>query len=157
MRKRRAQSLIEVTVGLVVVVPVLLVLFDLSVIFLAVQLNDKTCEDAARAAAAGDPKNAAMRAITVIDQANSHNGGHLLCDVRMAEQPAVNITNQPQWHVDDETGNKTTPGGTVSGTATVTTEIDVRPFVVQIFYCAKSPLSFRSQHECPLSYVQPPG
>jgi hypothetical protein len=46
MRRRNGQSLIEVTVGIVIFVPIFLVLFDLSVILFAVQQNESVCRNA---------------------------------------------------------------------------------------------------------------
>ncbi len=49
------QSLVELAVGLIVLLPILLVIFDLVILVVAVMLNDNACRDAARAAAAGRP------------------------------------------------------------------------------------------------------
>jgi hypothetical protein len=46
-------------------------------------------------------------------------------------------------------------GGPVSGTVTVTTEVDIRPFIVYLVYTGSSPLHFQSVQTYPFTYTVP--
>ena len=69
-RRAKAQSLVELTDGLLVLVPIILIFFDLAVIVIGVQVNDQTCKQAARAASSGDPVSANQRAQAIVARAN---------------------------------------------------------------------------------------
>jgi hypothetical protein len=146
IRKRQGQSIIELAVGLMALIPIVLVIFDLAVIVIGVQINDSTCREAARVAASGDPSDAQARAGAVVARANQRAQGMLsnfvLVNVNNTVTPAQMAALQPY-------------GGPVQGTVTVQTEVDIRPFVVQFAYSGKSPLTFRSQQSFPFTYVVP--
>jgi len=145
-RKRKGQSLIELAVGLMALIPIVLVIFDLAVIVIGVQINDSTCREAARVAASGDPTDAQARAAAVVARANQRAQGMLsnfvLVNVNNTVTAAQMQALQPY-------------GGPVQGTVTVQTEVDIRPFVVQFAYSGKSPLTFLSQQSFPFTYVVP--
>jgi hypothetical protein len=152
---RRGQSLVEVTAGIAILLPVLLVLFDLSMIFLAVQANESICRNAARAAAGGDPSDASVRAQAIVDGANSRSRGPLIEHFRLILPIAVEVTDRPVSQEDPLTGNAANPGGPISGKTAVTTEVDVRPFVVYRLWGGKLPMKFRASHVFPISYTEP--
>ena len=54
-RVRSGQSLAELAAGLMILVPVFLLVFDLAVCIIADTINENVCRDAARAASAGVP------------------------------------------------------------------------------------------------------
>lgn len=54
-RHRRGQQLIEVSCGLIFLIPVFLFLFDIAFMYFATNLSDGVARDAARAAAAAEP------------------------------------------------------------------------------------------------------
>lgn len=145
-RKKQAQSFVELVVGMVVLIPIVLVLFDLTVIVIAVQVNDSTCRDAARLAASGDPTQAQIRAGAAVARANSNTGGMLskfrLVSVVSTVTAAQIQALQPY-------------GGSLKGTIRVVTEATVTPFIVQWAYSGGAPLKFRSQQTFPFTYVVP--
>lgn len=53
--RRRGQQLIEVTCGLLFLIPIFLFLFDIAFMFFATSISDSVARDAARAAAAAQP------------------------------------------------------------------------------------------------------
>jgi len=142
-------------VGVIVLIPIVLVLFDLAVIVLGVQTNDATCRDAARAAASGDPQNATARAQAIVSRANARSHGQIVSNFAMVGGANVNIINQPTPQMEQTTGTMVNPGGPITGTVTVTTKVEIRPFVVQIVYTGQSPLIFQSRQTFPISYVVP--
>lgn len=143
----RGQSIIELVCGLIILVPLTLVLFDLAAIVLCVQTNDSTCRDAARAAASGPPDTSMQsRAQAVVARANNRTGGVMVSNYKLinVNSSAGTISNVIQTY-----------GGAVSGTVTVTTSVDVRPFIVSIVYSGGQPLTFQSKQTFPFTYVYP--
>lgn len=145
-RKSIGQSAVELCTGLIVLVPIILVLFDLAVIVLGVQLNDATCREAARVAALGDPTTCSARALAVINRANNQSSA-LLSNFQLknctSTVTAAQIAAMQPF------------GGPVSGTVSVTTEVDIRPFVVYLVYTGSSPLHFQSVQTYPFTYTVP--
>ncbi len=146
LRKMKGQSAVELCAGLIVIVPIILVLFDLSVIVLGVQLNDSTCREAARVAALGDPTTCSTRAQAVINRANNQRSSMLsnfqLLNCNSSVSAAQIAAMQPY-------------GGPVSGTVSVTTEVDIRPCLVYIVYTGSTPLHFQSVQSYPFTYTVP--
>jgi len=70
IRSTKAVTLLEMVMGLIVLMPVLLMVMDLTVITLAVQINDNAAREAVRLAASGDPNQAQARALQVIARIN---------------------------------------------------------------------------------------
>ncbi|HEY9679060.1 MAG TPA: TadE family protein [Drouetiella sp.] len=145
-RRAKGQSIIELAVGLIALIPIVLVIFDLAVIVIAVQINDSTCREAARVAASGAPSEQTNRANAVIARANARAAG-MLSNFQLKN---VNST------VTQAQADALKPyGGALNGTVTVQTEVDVKPFVVQAAYGGGAPLKFRSQQSFPITYVVP--
>ena len=146
LRRVSGSSAAELCAGLMLLVPIILVLFDLSVIVLGVQLNDATCREAARVAALGDPSNCSTRAQAVITRAN-HQGSTMLSNFQLincnSSVTSTDIKNMQPF------------GGPVSGTVSVTTRVDIRPFVVHLVYTGSSPLHFQSVQTYPFTYTVP--
>lgn len=69
-RKKLAQSTMELIGGLIILVPIILFLIDLSTIVLAAFKNDSVCREACRAAASGDPKDSQKLAEAEISKYN---------------------------------------------------------------------------------------
>lgn len=153
--RRSGQSLIEVTAGLVVLVPVLLVLVDLAVIMYGVQLNDTACHNAAQAAAAGEPAEAQYRVQTVLNQVNSRTAGELVSHFALDAPVEFKIEAAPIPYRDPMTGMTVNPGGVITGTATVITTVEVRPFIVYRVYGGRLPLKFSCRQCIPIRYVVP--
>lgn len=160
-KKKRGQSIVELCVGLAVLVPIVLVVFDLAVIVMAVQVNDSTCREAARVAASGNLGDLALlgtvtgsdiykRADAVIKRANAQSAG-MLSNYRLEQvytTPAVGIIAQTIQQLGQT-------GGPVTGTVTVCTTVEVRPFIVKYAYSGGQPLIFRSTQAFPFTYVVP--
>jgi hypothetical protein len=154
-RNRSAQSIIEVTVGIVVLVPVALVLLDLAVILYGVQLNDSACRNAVQAAASGDPTHAMPRAQAVLDRTNARTSG-MVSNFHLVAPIDTVIVSEPVGEMDDVSGRPTPGAGPVVGTMSATTEVDIKPFAVHGIYGGKSPLKFQCTQTFPISYVRPP-
>ncbi|CAN5483879.1 hypothetical protein BH10CYA1_BH10CYA1_23450 [soil metagenome] len=147
-KRKKGQSIVELAVGLIALIPIILVVFDLAVIVIGVQINDSTCREAARVAASGSPQDQANRAKAVIARANQRSAG-MLSNFRLVTDPPISTVTQAQ-------ATALAPyGGALNGTVTVQTEVDIKPFVVQAAYSGKSPLTFRSQQSFPITYVVP--
>ncbi len=146
MKIKRGQSLFEVSIALFLIVPVLLLVCDLAMIVIGVQANDSTCRDAARLAASGDPNTAKLRALAVIARANHNMNGFVsnfsLVNLDSTVTPAQLASLNPY-------------GGTITGAVTVSTEVEVRPFLVHWLYSGKQPMTFHSRQSYPFTYVVP--
>src|SRR5262249_36644558 len=142
------EGIIELAVGLIVLLPVLLMIFDLVVVAITVQINDSTAREAARVASQGDPKQATQRAQAIVARANKQVSG------LMSNFQLVSVTFNPADILAQEDAMGTY-GGLLKGSVTVETQVDVRPFVVQYAYGGKSPIQFHSKQTFPLSYAVP--
>jgi hypothetical protein len=146
--REKGQSIVELAIGLIALIPIVLVVFDLAVIVIGVQINDSTCREAARVAASGAPQDQANRAKAVVARANARAAG-MLSNFKLMTDPPLSTVSQVQ-------ADALKPyGGALNGTVTVQTEVEVRPFVVQAAYNGQSPLKFRSQQSFPITYVVP--
>lgn len=158
--RKRGQSIVELCVGLIVLVPIVLVVFDLAVIVMAVQVNDSTCREAARVAASGNVGELATvalnasdiyrRADAVVKRANAQAAGML------SNFQLESVSTSPATSVIQNTIQSLgLTGGPVTGTVTVTTTVEVRPFVVKYAYSGGQPITFRSSQSFPFTYVVP--
>jgi len=147
------QSLIELVVGLLALIPIVLAIFDLAVIVIAVQMNDSTCREAARVAASGPPdtQDIQQRAGAIITRANKRASA-MMSNFQLISATSTASSNYISGL---QTSNGQTFGGPVNGTVTVITEVDVRPFIVQWCYNGVTPLRFRSSQTFPITYVIP--
>ena len=136
----------ELAIGVGVLIPIMLVVFDLAMIVLAVQTNDALCRETARAAAAGDPSTMTQRATAIVAQANKKAAG------MMSNYKLISVTSTASATYLASLG---TYGGPVNGNVTASTQVDVKPFIVQYAYNGKSPLQFQSQQTFPFTYVFP--
>ena len=152
--RERGQSIIELSVGLMALIPIMLVIFDLAVIVIGVQINDSTCREAARVAASGDPMQAKARAAAVVVRANAKANG-MLSNFTLTSVNALNANTPPAAITQSDMDKLKPYGGSVQGSVTVQTEVDVKPFVVQMAYNGKSPLKFSAKQTFPFTYVVP--
>lgn len=153
--RRRAASLVEVTWGSVVLFFVVIILVDLGLLIYGVSLNDSVCRDAARKSASGSPVNAESRALSLIEQMNKRNSG-LVSHFRLVPPVKTEITSQPKLRRNPENDQFVNPGGLVTGSVTVTTEVEITPFALQFVLGRNSALKFQSKQSFPISYVMPP-
>lgn len=148
--RRKGQSSVELCAGLLILVPLVLVLFDLAVIVIGVQVNDQTCRQAARSASSGDPASAQQRAEAIIARANQQ-GSSMLSNFTLS-----NFTLSPSTILADTDALRFTNGGfggTVSGTVTVQTSVEIRPFIVPVVYSGGAPLVFTASQTFPFTFL----
>jgi hypothetical protein len=150
--RRTGQSLIELTAGIVVLVPVLLFLADFALILWAVQSNDMICRDAARAAAAGDPLEAPARAQAVVNGEGDRHSS-LVSNTVLVPPVDVSVTHEPVLQYDRLSRKEFGPGGPVYGTVTVATEVEIKPFVLKALTGRK--FTFRANQTFPITYIAP--
>lgn len=157
-RSKRASSLVEVTCGSVLLFFVVIILIDLGLLIYGVSLNDSVCRDAARKSASGNPIQAESRALLLVSQMNNRNSRNigLVSHFRLVPPIEIEISSQPKLRRNPENDVLVNPGGLVTGSVTVTTEVEIKPFVLQPFLGGKSPLKFQSKQTFPISYVVPP-
>ncbi len=131
-RVRSGQSLAELAAGLMILVPVFLLVFDLAVCIIADTINENVCRDAARAASAGVPApftsfngttipaDAFQRAQAVVKHVYQ-SGGYI-------EGPTI-VTTKTGSQGPNHSGGVVPPnpvtGGQWDGTYVVTTQIIV--------------------------------
>jgi len=145
-RKALGISMIEMCCGLIVLLPVLFTVFDLAVIVVALSTNDSACREAARLAATGDPLLANQRAGAAVARANENNSNLannyalLSCVLTLSTAQLTALSNT---------------GGQAFGSVTVTTQVDIYPFIVHWAYAGVKPLQFASQETYPFSYTYP--
>lgn len=156
-RLHRGQSLVEVVTGLTIIVPIALALIDLSAVLYAISLNDTACRNAARAAATGSPGEAKLRAESIVLQANSGQFNSSFAHFSLLTPVRSTIKVQPAMQIDPDTDKPFNPGGLVTGDVSVTTEVEVKPFVMSMILKGQTPLVFRSTQNCPIRYMQPAG
>ena len=151
-RVKSAQSLVELATGITVLIPVVLLFFDLSLIVIAVQTNENIAKNAARVASMGSPLQYQSRAQSSVNQAaNNHSGP--ISNISLVSA-TTNLTQNDilTWEssgglVVHQNGNSTQPG-----IVTVTTQVKVKPFIISIF-SSGAPLSFKASRSFPFSSV----
>lgn len=142
LRKRSGLSTVEMAAGLVVLVPVFLVLFDIGCLIVSNLTNDTVCRDITRAVAAGDPKDATARAQKLVALQNQKKGNTITNYVLVGNpQNSADISIPPP-----------DSGGLVRGSVTCRTRVDVRPpFLVGAIYNGKA-INFDSEQTFPYTY-----
>lgn len=108
IRKKSGQELIELAAGLMVLVPIFLVIYDMYVVYMISNLNDAVARDAARAASAVEPNvNAPVneqviaagpnfdRADRVVRLARNRGGGYITNIALDPAQTTLTVTNVP--------------------------------------------------------------
>jgi len=145
-RTNKAVTVIEMVVGLIVVIPLMLLLIDMTLITLAVQINDNAAREAVRMAAAGDPAQAQSRAVQVVKRINGNSSG-FVSNITLAS-----LTFNPANLLATE-ATLIPYGGVVQGSVTVETSVKVTPLIVNYVY--SGPLIFKSSQSCPVTYNVP--
>ncbi|HEY9789983.1 MAG TPA: hypothetical protein V6D22_06275 [Candidatus Obscuribacterales bacterium] len=157
MTKRHAagQSFIELGAAMIVLVPILLLLIDLSIIAIAAGLNDSVCRDSARAAASGPPAGTPVaynqvlppasepykRALAVVKSIYATHIPAKVRDTIQVTESVVDVPPAPQ-------------GGSVTGDVAVQTTIDVYPpFIVRAI--TPGGIALACRHSVAYTYVVP--
>lgn len=126
VKRARAQSIVELVAGLIVLIPIVLIMIDIGSLYLASIMNSDICREAARAAANGPPGavqtgEPQKRVDTVINRKRAMCAGNVTIDspVQVTEAVRTPLPAKPF-------------GGQVDGEVTVETVVTVRPpFLVQ--------------------------
>ena len=157
-RQKTGASLVEVTCGSVLLFFVVIILVDLGLLIYGVSLNDSVCRDAARKSASGNPIQAESRALLLVEQMNNRNGlnNAMVSHFRLVPPVKIEITSQPNLRRDPENDKPVNPGGLVTGSVTVTTQVEITPFVLPFILGQRPPLKLQSRQTFPISYVMPP-
>lgn len=148
LRRKNAQSFIELLAGLAILVPIVLILIDIGTICIGVTMNDSVCREAARAASIGPPNGITSgepkrRAELVV--AKHIGAGAVKMD------PTVTCT-------ENMTGALPAApyGGPVDGEVTVETTCNVfPPFLVSVVVGAGG-IQFRARQTFPYTWIMPP-
>jgi hypothetical protein len=147
-------SLVEASCGLILIYAVGIALVDLAVGIYAMSLNDSACRNAADFAASGNPNEAERRARNVISQSGD-GFGKLISPPTLILPIEVNVTSQPVARRDPDSDQLLNPGGTVTGTVRVKTQIEIRPFAIDLLLPQYKVLTFQSSQSFPIHYVMP--
>jgi hypothetical protein len=154
--RKSGHSLLEASFGLIVIYAIGIALVDLAVGIYAISLNDSVCRNAADVAASGNPNEAERRVRMSIEQ--SGNGiGKLISPPQLILPLDVAITSEPIARRNPDTDLLFNPGGLVTGNITVRTQIEIRPFAMDMILPKHGVLVFQSSQSSPIHYVMPPG
>lgn len=147
--RERAQSMIELVVGLAILVPIVLILIDIGTLIIGSAMNSDICREAARAAANGAPDQVITgtpraRAEAVINRKKQMESGNvsLKTPIRMWEQLREPLPSAPF-------------GGPVDGEVTVQTTATVRPpFLVRAI--VPNGVDLVASQSYPYTWIMPP-
>ena len=157
LRRSNGQSLLELSVGLTVAVPIMLLLIDCAMIALGAGTNDAVCRDAARAAASGPPGQLIASANRTVPGAEPPNQ-RAVAVIKRVYQSNLPMKLRETVNV-VESVNGPVPaaplGGPVSGKVAVQTTVDIYPPFLVGAYLGAGGLEFKSRHSYPYTYVVP--
>lgn len=147
--RRRAQSITELCVGLIALVPVILILIDVGTLYIGSTMNSDICRSAARAAANGPPDAVTSgqpkaRALAVVNRERAKAAGNVSVNlpIRVWEQVRQPLPQRPF-------------GGAVDGEVMVETSVTVRPpFLVGAIVPNGVPIKCRQTY--PYTWVMKP-
>jgi hypothetical protein len=122
VRRANGQVVLEMSMGLIALLPVLLCIFDLIVIVIGISVNDAVCREVTRVASTGSPEHLMERAKSVVSKSALYHLRGAVGNIRVVEKETSKGSSM--------TPDKTI-GGTAAGEATVTTSIEIYPpFIV---------------------------
>jgi hypothetical protein len=153
--RRSGQSLVEATCGLVVITAIVTALVDLAIVIYGVSLNQWVCRNAASAAAAGNVSEAECRAKAAIDHSSGIGLGTVISRSKLILPVEVNLTSEPMARWNPETEKMSNPGGMVTGTITVETQVEIKPIAMGFIFRRSEALIFRSFQSFPIHYIAP--
>ena len=147
------QSITELVVSIIIIIPVVLFLFDLAIMIIAVQTNDHIAKNAARVASQSDPLSAKLKAQTLISQAR-HNIQPFIKSLTMTNY-STNLTSQDilNWQNNGGLVLHVSTTNTVPGIVSITTQIKVQGFIIPWFIASGQNMSFNSTHQYPFSFA----
>lgn len=140
-RHKSAQSIVELSAGIVIAIPVFLLILNAIAIALGLQSNENICREAARLAASGDPATAELRAQSIVSKANLAKGW-MVADHRLVS--IHNVANP--MCVQQGTGSL--PFSAVE----VKTAIDINPILLKVLLYHERFLTFTTTQRFPYTY-----
>jgi hypothetical protein len=157
LRTTRSQSTVELVAGLIVIIPAILVLIDISVIILGATTNDTICRDAARAAAAGQPGKLEVCTDRVV-AASEQPYQRARAVVKRVCQTAGAVRVSPDITV-TESVRAPVPvspwGGAVDGEVTVETTVTIYPPFLLSGVVGPGGKEFKCNHTYPYTWFMP--
>lgn len=154
-RNTLGSGMIELSVGLAVCVPIVLICIDLGTIAFGAYLNDVVCREAARAAAAGPPAQKGAGTKTVATAETPYQRAVSVIKYHVPTNMPIKVLEQPQVN---ETVRDFPPpelGGAVDGDVTVETTVDIAPpFLVR--QIINGSVKAKAKHVVSYTYVLTP-
>jgi len=143
-QSRKGQSLVEMCAGLLIAIPILLLIVQTVEAFIGFQVNEKTCREAARVAANGDPASAEQRAQSIVSKANEEKSWivadlHLNSVKSMANPMNVQLSK----------------GSIPFGSVEVETAVEIKPIFLSQFVPKNRFCVFVARQSFPYTYVLP--
>lgn len=141
-------SQVELACGLMFIIPIVLICFDVGTLIIGVSLNNTVCRDAARAASTGapnavDPGRPRARAEAVVKRVCKTEGAvRLRPQVEFSEQVRPPLPKPPF-------------GGPVDGEVTITTTVDIYPPFLVSAVVGKGGMPFSTTQTFPYTWVMP--
>ncbi len=169
--RESGQTLLELVATLIILIPTVLLFLDLLLIAVVVQINDDVARNATRQASNGAPSSPGSpggsgagtlasiapqsyyRAKVYVDQANkSHSGA--IANIAITNS-WTNLTSADiqNWQISGgellhHQGNQVS-----TGLVSITTSVQVRPFVLPWVLASSKVMTFNATHTFPFSYV----
>lgn len=159
----KGHSLIEFVLATIIVIPIVLLFIDCYLVLGAIHINDMKCREAARLVASGDPRQAVVRAFQIVAESPETSPQSKFPKASSLSSSSDSLGQQRYSMRLVAAESNVTPaqiealapyGGQVAGIATVSTEIEVKPFILNCLL-AGEPLRFRTTQAFPCTYVVP--
>jgi hypothetical protein len=141
---QNGQSFVELCAGLALSIPIFLAIINVISIGIGLECNGKTCREAARFAASGDPANAELRARSVIAKANQEKGWMI------ADLSLVSIKNVANPMLVQQANDKS-----AFSAVEVTSSVCVHPICLGDALYKKRFFTFITSQRFPYTYTAP--
>jgi hypothetical protein len=139
---RKGQSLVEMSAGLMIALPILLLIIEGVDIACGFQFNEQTCREAARVAANGDPAFAAERAKLIVARSNDEKSW------MVENERLVSVTN-----LGNPMNVQPSLGSTPFATVEVVTAVDIKTNFIFLIMPGQKFLTLTSKQSFPYTYV----
>ncbi|MBX9720642.1 MAG: hypothetical protein K2X81_04555 [Candidatus Obscuribacterales bacterium] len=146
----------EVVFAIAILIPSMIILGDLYLLMIGSRENEDLCRNAARAAAAGAPAEANARAGAVVSSTNKQEASPLIPAFKLIAPVFVEVVGQNQ-DASSEQDKVIAEAMPVNGTVKVTTEVEIKPFLLHVFFGGNKAFRFQAQQSYPISYTPPVG
>ncbi len=146
--------MLEVVFAIAILIPSLIILGDLYLLMIGSRENEDLCRNAARAAAAGAPAEANARASSVVNSTNNSDASPLIPTFKLIAPVFVEVVGQNQ-DASNEQDKIIAEAMPINGTVKVTTEVEIKPFLLHVFFGGNKAFRFQAQQTYPISYAPP--